>query len=110
MPRSLRIAWLGPAPAEGGGVPGVARELLGGLADAGHRIDCFLPGAGRGVPPGLAAHDNLAFVTGTSAWKWDRWYSRSKIGAFASGLLARGLASLRLRREIARRHEREPYD
>jgi glycosyltransferase involved in cell wall biosynthesis len=110
VPRSLRIAWLGPAPADGGGVPGVARELLGGLADAGHLIDCFLPGAGLGVPAGLASHENLAFVTGTSAWQWDRWYSRSKIGAFATGLLARGLASLRLRQEIARRHEREPYD
>jgi glycosyltransferase involved in cell wall biosynthesis len=110
VPRSLRIAWLGPAPAEGGGVPGVARELLSGLSAAGHRIDCFLPGAGRSVPASLATQESLTFVTGTSSWQWDRWYSATKIGAFATGLLARGLASLRLRREIARRHESDPYD
>lgn len=110
MPKTLRIAWLGPAPADGGGVPGVARELICGLAERGHRIDCFLPGAGRGVPPALAAQDNIAFVTGTSAWQWERWYSATKIGAFATGLLARALASLRLRQEIARRHAHEPYD
>jgi glycosyltransferase involved in cell wall biosynthesis len=88
----------------------VAGELLHGLADLGHRIDCFLPGAGHGVPAPLEAHENLSFITGTSGWSWDRWYSRTRVGAFASGLLARGLASLRLRREIARRHAQEPYD
>ena len=88
----------------------MARELLSGLASAGHRIDCFLPGAGRDLPAALRAQENLTFVTGTSGWKWDRWYSRTRIGAFASGLLARGLASLRLRREIAHRHTQAPYD
>jgi glycosyltransferase involved in cell wall biosynthesis len=110
MPRSLRIAWLGPAPAEGGGVPGVATELLYGLAARGHRIDCFFPAAAYEPPARLAGNERLAFSWGTSAWQWDRWYSRSKIGAFVSGLLSRGLASLRLRREIVRRHKREPYD
>jgi glycosyltransferase involved in cell wall biosynthesis len=108
--RSLRIAWLGPAPGEGGGVPGVANELLHGLTALGHRIDCFFPAAGHQPPPRLAANERIAFVWGTSGWRWDRWYSRTKIGAFASGLLARGFASLRLRREIAARHAHEPYD
>jgi glycosyltransferase involved in cell wall biosynthesis len=91
-------------------VPGVARELLHGLTARGHRIDCFFPAAAREPPVQLAANENLTFVWGTSAWRWDRWYSRTKLGAFASGLLARGFASLRLRREISWRHEREPYD
>lgn len=108
--RPLRIAWLGPAPGEGAGVPGVATELLHGLTALGHRIDCFLPAAGHEPPARLAGNERLTFVWGTSAWRWDRWYSRTRIGAFASGLLARGLASLRLRREIAARHAREPYD
>jgi glycosyltransferase involved in cell wall biosynthesis len=108
--KSLRIAWLGPAPGEDGGVPGVAAELLEGLAGLGHRIDCFFPSAGAKPPPRLTGNQNLTFISGTSDWKWDRWYSRSRIGAFASGLLARGVASLRLRQEITRRHEREPYD
>jgi glycosyltransferase involved in cell wall biosynthesis len=107
---SLRIAWLGAAPGEGGGVPGVATELLHGLTALGHRIDCFIPAAAYQPPAELAGNERLTFVGGTGDWKWDRWYSRTRIGAFASGLVARGLASLRLRREIAARHARAPYD
>jgi glycosyltransferase involved in cell wall biosynthesis len=110
MPTSLHIAWLGPAPVEGGGVPGVATELLYGLAERGHRIDCFFPSSGQKVPDRLAGDERIKFVWGTSTWKWNRWYSRTRTSAFASGLFARGLASLRLRRQIAERHREDPYD
>jgi glycosyltransferase involved in cell wall biosynthesis len=76
----------------------------------GHEIDCFLPGQKRELSPRLTDEPNLTFVWGTNAWKWDRWYSRTKVAAFVSGLVARALALLRLRREIARRHQRRPYD
>jgi glycosyltransferase involved in cell wall biosynthesis len=121
--KPLRIAWLGPTPGGYAGVRGVAAELLGGLARRGHQIDCFFPAAedqthvriagdeqvtfGEG---NLAFGENVTFVWGTSRWQWNRWYSRGKLAAFASGMLARGIASLRLRREIARRHRRQPYD
>jgi glycosyltransferase involved in cell wall biosynthesis len=110
--RSLRIAWLGVGPSarESGGVPGVASDLLHGLASLGHRIDCFSPAPEHALPERLAANENLTFIWGTSGWRWDRWYSRTKIAAFGSGLLARGLGSLRLRRVLARRHRQEPYD
>lgn len=108
--RPLRIAWLGPVPGADGGVAGVNAELLRGLAGLGHRIDCFFPSAGHPLPPQLAEDDNLEFVWGTSGWRWNRWYSRTKITAFASGLFSRGVASVRLRREISRRHRRDPYD
>ena len=108
--KMLRIAWLGPAPGEDGGVPGVATELLGGLAALGHRIDCFFPSSGQPIPDRLSGNPNIAFIWGTAVWHWDRWYSRTRIAAFISGMLVRGLASLRLGREIARRHEQQPYD
>ncbi len=108
--KSLRIAWLGPAPAEGGGVPGVNTELLDGLARLGHRIDCFFPSSGQKLPARLIENPNLEFVWGTSEWQWDRWYSRSRITAFASGMVARGYSSVRLRQKIAEAHRREPYD
>jgi glycosyltransferase involved in cell wall biosynthesis len=109
--KSLRIAWLGPVPREGsGGVPGVAMELLDGLAGLGHRIDCFFPSAGHPLPDRFAENENLASIWGTSGWQWKRWYSRGPIAAFASGLLSRGLSSIRLRQEIIRRHAQEPYD
>jgi glycosyltransferase involved in cell wall biosynthesis len=81
-----------------------------GLAELGHRIDCFFPSAGHPIPAELDAHENLTFVWGTSPWKWNKWYSRTRVGAFATGLYARGRASLRLRQEIVARHKREPYD
>jgi glycosyltransferase involved in cell wall biosynthesis len=107
---SLHIAWLGPVPGGDASARGVATELLDGLAKLGHRIDCFFPSPGHELPDKLAGYDNLTFIWGTSAWKWNRWYSRGKIAAFASGLFARGLASLRLRREIHGRHRQDPYD
>jgi glycosyltransferase involved in cell wall biosynthesis len=108
--KELRIAWVGPGPDEGGGVASAVTEVLGGLARRGHRIDCFLPGKQRELPPGVAGETNLTFIWGESSWEWNRWYSNTKLAAFASGLVARGIASLRLRRELARRHRDEPYD
>jgi glycosyltransferase involved in cell wall biosynthesis len=108
--RPLRIAWLGGGPAESGGAPGVVTELLDGLTRRGHQIDCFLPGTPRNIPEHLRDRENLTFISGTSSWRFDRWYSRTKITSFASGMLARALGSLRLRREIVKRHARQPYD
>jgi glycosyltransferase involved in cell wall biosynthesis len=108
--KPLRIAWVGPGPGEGGGVGGVTTELLAGLAKFDHKIDCFLPGRERPLPSLLGRAANVTFIWGTSGWQWNRWYSRTKLAAFASGLLARSIASLRLRHEITRRHREQPYD
>ena len=96
------------APQETGGAPGVVTELLDGLSRRGHGIDCFFPGVGVKVPEHLAERENLNFIWGTSGWRWDRWYSRTKLTSFATGLLSRAVASVRLRREIARRHRARP--
>jgi glycosyltransferase involved in cell wall biosynthesis len=108
--RSLRIAWLGLTPLETGGAPGAATDLLQGLGALGHRIDCFLPGDGHKQPARLGENQNIGFVWKASYWHWNRWYSRAKAAAFLTGLLARGLVSLQLRREVTRRHRQEPYD
>jgi glycosyltransferase involved in cell wall biosynthesis len=108
--KRLHIAWLGSAPIEGGSAGGAGTELLDGLAALGHRIDCFFPSQPREVPARLAKYDNLTINWGTSGWRWDRWYSRTKPGAFVTGLLARAMASLKLQREVLRSHERDPYD
>jgi glycosyltransferase involved in cell wall biosynthesis len=101
----------------------VATELLGGLSRRGHTIDCFLPAAENQSAVGVAGDErvrfgegdlafgeNVTLIWGTSRWQWNRWYSRGKMMAFASGMVSRSVASLRLRREIARRHRRRPYD
>ncbi len=108
--RPLRIAWLGGGPAESGGAPGVVTELLDGLTRRGHEIDCFLPGTPRNIPEHLRDRENLQFIAGTSSWRFNRWYSRTRITSFASGLLARAVGQVRLRREIVKRHRQQPYD
>lgn len=109
--RSLHIAWVGFAPAEEmGGVPGIATDLLHGLAALGHRIDCYFPAAEGELPARIADLPGLTYVWGTSRWEWDRWYSRNRIAAFASSQLARAVSSLRQRRELLRRHREDPYD
>jgi glycosyltransferase involved in cell wall biosynthesis len=108
--KPLRIAWLGGAPEETGSASGVVTDLLDGLARRGHEIDCFFPSAARDVPARLLKHENLAFIWGTSEWRWNKWYSRTQITAFVSGLLFRAVAAMRLRREIVRRHQQQPYD
>jgi glycosyltransferase involved in cell wall biosynthesis len=109
--RSLHIAWIGFAPADDtGGVPGIATDLLPGLAKLGHRIDCFFPSNEHELPARITDVENLAFVWGTSSWRWNRWYSRTRFSAFVSAQLAGSIASLRLRRVVMRRHERDPYD
>ena len=63
--RSLHIAWIGFAPAEEmGGVPGIATDLLHGLAELGHRIDCFFPSHARELPARITGVENLTFVWG----------------------------------------------
>lgn len=110
--KSLHIAWLGAGPGQrdSGGVPGVSTELLLGLAGLGHRIDCFFPSTGHALPERIADAERLTFNWGTSEWRWDRWYNRTKIGAFVGGLFARAVGSVRLREQLIRRHALEPYD
>jgi glycosyltransferase involved in cell wall biosynthesis len=110
--KPLRIAWIGagPGPNESGGVPGVASDLLLGLTGLGHHVDCYLPGTARSLPQRIVEADRLQFVWGTGNWRWDRWYNRTKIGTFLTGLLNRSVGSVRLRRGLARRHAIEPYD
>ena len=108
--RTLRIAWLGPAPTDGGGVAGVAAALLGGLADRGHIVDCFSPGASADIPAQLANHPNLTFRWSGTRWRWDRWYSRNPVTAFITSLATRARGFMRLRRAISAAHARAPYD
>jgi glycosyltransferase involved in cell wall biosynthesis len=109
---SLHIAWVGGGPgrAQSGGVPGVATELLLGLARRGHRIDCFSTSAAQKLPPQFANEQRLRFIWTDSGWRWNRWYSRTRVAVALSGLLARASASIRLRRRILDAHAADPFD
>jgi glycosyltransferase involved in cell wall biosynthesis len=108
----LRIAWLGGPGQDGSaGLPGVVSDLLDGLAKLGHHVDCFVPAGRQARTPGrLARVPNITLIWKPTHWRWNRWYSRTMIAAFASGLAARSVAEFRLRREVVRRHRKKPYD
>ena len=89
---------------------GVATELLKGLADMGHQIDCFSPGSPTDLPLGIREHPNIKFVWSGSRWQWGRWYSRGPLRAIVTGLGDRAIGFARLRRSIVRRHASNPYD
>jgi glycosyltransferase involved in cell wall biosynthesis len=109
--RPLHIAWIGVHPTEEvGGVPGIATDLLHGLATLGHRIDCYFPGQPSELPRRLAGLDNLTVLWGVGAWQWDKWYSRTRVSAFVSAQLANSVDSFRHRGELKRRHRADPYD
>ena len=108
--QGLHIAWLGPVPAENSGAAGVATELLEGLADRGHRIDCFLPASPGELPARIDDNPNLQFVWAETKWKWGQWYSRTPLRAFVTGLGVRAIAFYRLRSAIVRQHADDPYD
>ena len=89
----------------------MATDLLAGLAKRGHRIDCFFPGSGHTLPERLRTLENLTFVWGTRQRRLNRWYNTHQDrGVRLRPSTARGLASIRLRREVSRRHRKEPYD
>jgi len=111
VPRKpLHIAWIGFAPTDTGGVPGVATDLLHGLAKLGHRIDCFFAGEEHELPARLSGFPNITVVWGNSRWRAGRWYSRTRLSGLASHVIARSLGSLRLRGELGRRHRSDAYD
>lgn len=106
----MRIAWLGPTPTSDGGATYVGTQFLRELARAGARIDCFLGVPPEEIPAELRDEPGLNFVLRTSWWRWDRWYSRTPLLAFLSGMVARLHLQWGLAAAIARRHAREPYD
>lgn len=106
----LRIAWIGPSPTNDGGATYVATQLLRELVRAGAEVDCYLGVSPEELPEVLRGLDRLRFVLRPSSWQWDRWYSRTPLLAFFSGLLSRLHTQHALVRSIAQRHAERPYD
>jgi glycosyltransferase involved in cell wall biosynthesis len=88
--------------------------LLTGLAELGEEIDVFVDGASSHDHPELGRvmeqHDNIEVLAEPNPWRWGRWYSKNRILAFASGLLARAMVHHRLGGLVLQRNARKPYD
>jgi glycosyltransferase involved in cell wall biosynthesis len=108
--RRARIAWLGLFPDSPVGAAGCAIDLLRGLAELGHEIDCFFPGVQRHPPAALGDFTNVRFFFSGHLWGWGKWYSKTPTTALTSSLLTRAFGFLGLRRTLLSRHARAPYD
>lgn len=108
--RPIRMAWLGPAPAELGGVPSMARQVILGLADSGAELELFLDSPRSGVLEQLATRPNVRIHAFTTRWRWNRWYSSSSSTALASSMAARVQVDARLAQRLADRHAAQPFD
>ena len=106
---TLRIAWLGPM-AEGGGVPGMGRILLHQLLAQGVEVDCFTSEPEPRVRTLVGDSANLQVIHSPVNWEWDRWYSRTQMGAFLSNTIQRARAHSRLCEMLVDRHKARRYE
>jgi glycosyltransferase involved in cell wall biosynthesis len=105
----MRVAWLGPEPTHGGGVPYVGLQILSALPGAGVEVDAYIAGT-EGDLSDLAGIDGLALIRESTYWHWDRWYSRTPLTSVVSGQVARLAAQRRLIGRLVDANRRTPYD
>ena len=105
----MRLAWLGPAPNEGGGVPFVALQLLTGLADRGVHIDLFAYAARADLPRSLI-RPTVRLFTRPPRWGRNSGPLTNDLTFFVGGMTDRSLAQARLTIDLLREHRRSPYD
>lgn len=106
----LRIAWIGPTPVRGGGVAGVAWQLVDGLGRLGCEVDCFLTGNHEDIPGDLWGVPQIRVVNFDTGWRFDRWYSNAAITKVLTGLAATAWGRRRLASLLVEQHRRQPYD
>jgi glycosyltransferase involved in cell wall biosynthesis len=104
----MRIALIGEI-GDGGGVPSLNRLLLEGLVEEGVHVDYFAADTVP-VPECVRLRDNFRLFQAATWWRWDRWYSRRPMFAFASGMYSRVQTHARLARALLRENRRQPYD
>jgi glycosyltransferase involved in cell wall biosynthesis len=106
----MRVAWIGPNPGDEGGAANVGTLVLEGLGRLGAQVDCFVTVAEEDLPPSLRGTPGLRFVSQELGWRWGRWYSRTPVVSFLTGLAARAYAHASLAGQVVSRHREQPYD
>ena len=71
----LRVAWMGPAPVDRGGVPSMACQTLLGLADRDVELELFVDSGRTPFLDRLAGRPTVRVNAFSSRWAYDRWYS-----------------------------------
>lgn len=107
----LRIAWISDV-GPGGGVPGMATQLVTGLSEQ----DCQLHLFSR-APDELIAKvfsqqvlSKIQFSSFPYQWEWGRWYSRDRRMALFASFAKRIKAGEKLIAELLAEHAKCPFD
>jgi glycosyltransferase involved in cell wall biosynthesis len=106
----MRVAWLGPLPADGAGVPYMGTQVLRSMAALGAELECFAAGETGDIAPSLLDRAEIKLFLDKPDNRAMRRLSRSPVASFLAGQTARAASQARLVRLIAARHKREPYD
>jgi len=106
----VRVAWIGPQPLEGGGVPQLAGVLLTALAEADVSIDAFMAIGDEPLPERTLDHPNIEPVTAPVAWDGAPGMHGWPLGRFLSLQRARANTQSRLLTRLLERHANRPYD
>jgi glycosyltransferase involved in cell wall biosynthesis len=107
--RRLRIAWIGVVR-EGGGVPGMGRELLEGILKTGVEVDFFTQESCECLDEREGDYPNLHIFVKPSWFRWNRWYSRGKFASFLFSTVARAQAARKISEVVIERHRERRYD
>jgi len=109
--KPLRIAWVSDV-GPGGGVPGMATQLVTGLSAQ----DCQLVVFSR-IPRkeieklfSEAALEKTRFILSPYTWEWGKWYSRDRRIAFIASFIKRLRAGKKLVSHLVAAHEQDPFD
>ena len=106
----MRVAWLGPEPSLGSGVPYTATQILVGLANHGVAVDAFLAPVLAPYGDHFRDRPGLRVFEERVPWEWNRWYSRDPLLATATSLGARLRAQNRSVARLIHLHQEVPYD
>lgn len=106
----MRVAWIGPQPLVGGGVPQLAGTLLRALAETDVSIDAFMATADASPAEEALDHPKIEAVTASIAWGGAPRMRRWPLARFLSGQRARAETQSRLVKKLLTRHAERPYD
>jgi len=109
--KPLRVAWISDVE-PGGGVPGMATQLVTGLCEQNCELHVF-----SRTPPEVIEKlfskqmlSKIRFSLSPYEWKWGRWYSRDRRIAFVASFVKRIRAGQRLISDLLDEHAKCPFD
>jgi glycosyltransferase involved in cell wall biosynthesis len=109
--RRLRIAWISDVGG-GGGVPGMATQLVSALSAQDCDLVVFSRTPGQEIdrvfPQGVLRR--TSFIVSTYQWEWGKWYSRDRRVAFLASFFKRISAGRSLVLKLLAEHARRPFD